>query len=44
MHTCDRDCAGRRNIADMLFSQCNSISYSGAAWMLQLVTAEKCGI
>lgn len=44
VHTCDRDCAGRGNIADVLFSQCNSISYSGAAGMLQLVTAEKRGI
>lgn len=44
MSTGERDCAGRVNVAGVLCSPRNSVAYSGAAWMLQLVTTEKCEI
>lgn len=44
MPTGERFCAGRVNVADVLWSPCNGVAYSGAAWMLQLVTTEKCEI
>ncbi len=32
------------NVAAVLCSQSNNVSYSGTAWMLKLVTTEKCEI
>lgn len=44
MHICDRGTV-QAECSDVLCSQCDSVSYTGAAgWMLWLVTAEECEV